>query len=290
MNTAVQTQELSHHFAPIKPRAAKKVASELKPKPRTTSAKKEVLLSAKRSTSKLKPAGKARSSAKAAPRKVKPILIKNHRTEQIAAPELPPPSVQLPIQEPQSATSKRIEQIELLTMDVPFEPMRTEDQPEIQSGLAFESISGGEPIQPVTAAASISTPEFVDLNEPDFPAETVALSEGNALTAKAPASKIVNESRSAPLVTFWRSMATQLTELWNWALAKFKSHQVRKRLRVCETVSLGEKRFLAVVQVDGEQFLVGGSSSSVSTLAHLERSRDFSDVFHRHCEQDLSQA
>jgi|HubBroStandDraft_6_1064221.scaffolds.fasta_scaffold00061_18 flagellar biogenesis protein FliO len=97
--------------------------------------------------------------------------------------------------------------------------------------------------------------------------------------------------------TFLQALALQctglfriLTRAWNWTQQKLKSHQVRKRLRVCETVSLGDKRFIAVIQVDGEQFLVGGSSSSVSTLAHLEPRRDFSEVFRSRCEQDLSQA
>jgi len=43
-----------------------------------------------------------------------------------------------------------------------------------------------------------------------------------------------------------------------------------RRLRVAETVSLGEKRFVSILQVDGEQFLVGGSPSSVVLLAKLE--------------------
>jgi flagellar biogenesis protein FliO len=69
-----------------------------------------------------------------------------------------------------------------------------------------------------------------------------------------------------------------------------KSQHAKKRLRVCETVSLGEKRFVAVIQVDGEQFLVGGSSSSVSTLAHLESAPQFSDVLRQQARQDMSQA
>jgi flagellar biogenesis protein FliO len=103
--------------------------------------------------------------------------------------------------------------------------------------------------------------------------------------------------RDAPSPTFLQALAVQwagllriLIQTWNWSRRKLKSHQVRKRLRVCETISLGEKRFVAVIQVDGEQFLVGGSSSSVSTLAHLERRQEFSDVFKSRCEQDLSQA
>jgi hypothetical protein len=68
---------------------------------------------------------------------------------------------------------------------------------------------------------------------------------------------------------------------WSWLQHRLRTQQARKRLRVCESVSLGEKRFIAVVQVDGEQFLVGGSSTSVSTLAHLEQPREFSEVFRR---------
>jgi len=66
----------------------------------------------------------------------------------------------------------------------------------------------------------------------------------------------------------------------------FKSQQAKKRLRVCETVSLGEKRFIAVVEVDGDQFLVGGSSSSVAMLAHLEPQPAFADVLGQTCKLD----
>lgn len=63
------------------------------------------------------------------------------------------------------------------------------------------------------------------------------------------------------------------------ALAK-KIHvrQTRKRLRVCETVPLGDKRFVAVIQVDDQQFLLGGSASSISLLAQLEKPAEFAKV------------
>ena len=79
-----------------------------------------------------------------------------------------------------------------------------------------------------------------------------------------------------------------LMRVWDWVLRKLSTQNTKKRLRVCETVSLGEKRFVAVIQVDGEQFLVGGSSNSVSTLARLEY-KNFADVY-RAREQDLSRA
>lgn len=81
-----------------------------------------------------------------------------------------------------------------------------------------------------------------------------------------------------------------LTQGWKWIEQRFKSHQTRKRLRVCESVSLGEKRFIAVVQVDGEQFLVGGSSDSIATLARLSPAQEFSDLLRGHCTQELGQA
>jgi flagellar biogenesis protein FliO len=77
---------------------------------------------------------------------------------------------------------------------------------------------------------------------------------------------------------------------WSYLFERLKSQQDKKRLRVCETVSLGEKRFIAVIQVDGDQFLVGGSASSVSTLAHLEPPRAFSEALRRSYEQGNRQA
>jgi len=59
-----------------------------------------------------------------------------------------------------------------------------------------------------------------------------------------------------------------------------------RRLRVAETVSFGEKRFVSILQVDGEQFLVGGSPSNIVLLAKLEGKPDavgegFESVFSR---------
>jgi flagellar biogenesis protein FliO len=62
-----------------------------------------------------------------------------------------------------------------------------------------------------------------------------------------------------------------------WILKRTKTQHARKMLKVCESVSLGEKRFVAVVQVADERFLIGGASTSVSMLARLG-SATFSDV------------
>jgi flagellar biogenesis protein FliO len=49
----------------------------------------------------------------------------------------------------------------------------------------------------------------------------------------------------------------------------FRSVSVRRRqraLRLCETVSLGDKRFVAVVQFERQRFLLGVTPHSVSLL------------------------
>jgi hypothetical protein len=54
--------------------------------------------------------------------------------------------------------------------------------------------------------------------------------------------------------------------LWNLGQAMPRS------LRLCESLSLGERRFVAVVEFDGEQFLVGGTASTLMLLARLGNS------------------
>jgi hypothetical protein len=55
---------------------------------------------------------------------------------------------------------------------------------------------------------------------------------------------------------------------WAWFQAKL-AQTATKRLRVAETVSLGEKRFVSIVNVEGREFLIGGGTSGVTLLAQL---------------------
>jgi flagellar biogenesis protein FliO len=50
----------------------------------------------------------------------------------------------------------------------------------------------------------------------------------------------------------------------------FKRRRSAHRLRLSETLSLGEKRFLAVVQFQQQEFLVGGTGNSIALLARLD--------------------
>ncbi len=59
-------------------------------------------------------------------------------------------------------------------------------------------------------------------------------------------------------------------DLWHQYRASRKSSG-DKKLRMCETLSLGDRRFVAVIELDGERFLVGGGPNSVSLLTTLSR-------------------
>lgn len=43
-----------------------------------------------------------------------------------------------------------------------------------------------------------------------------------------------------------------------------------RRLRLCEMLPLGERRFVAVIECDQQQFLIGGSATQVQLLANLD--------------------
>ena len=65
---------------------------------------------------------------------------------------------------------------------------------------------------------------------------------------------------------------TNLKALWQrtWRVAKTRK---TRRLRVCETLSLGERRFVAVIEFDRQEFLVGGTGSSLELLARLKEGK-----------------
>jgi hypothetical protein len=66
------------------------------------------------------------------------------------------------------------------------------------------------------------------------------------------------------------ALRTQLAGLWDRLLRI--SRRAPKRLRLCESLPLGERRFVAVVQFEKTRFLVGGTSSSLVLLSRLQDS------------------
>ena len=74
-----------------------------------------------------------------------------------------------------------------------------------------------------------------------------------------------------------RSLATPARDVmvrwWRWVWSQVNglaARQRTRRLRVSETISLGEKRFVSILEVDGEQLLIGGSAENLVLLAKLE--------------------
>jgi flagellar biogenesis protein FliO len=75
-----------------------------------------------------------------------------------------------------------------------------------------------------------------------------------------------------------RSHTGLLSRAWGWLQARQVARSSNRRLRVAETVSLGEKRFVAVVQVDGRHFLLAGGPTNIALLAQLDANDAFEDV------------
>ena len=69
-----------------------------------------------------------------------------------------------------------------------------------------------------------------------------------------------------------------LSRAWAWLRALQVTRSTTRRLRVAETVSLGEKRFVAVVQVDGRHFLLAGGPANIALLAQLDTQENFQEV------------
>jgi flagellar biogenesis protein FliO len=79
-------------------------------------------------------------------------------------------------------------------------------------------------------------------------------------------------------LTNLRTRTGLLSRMWRWLQARKVARSSTKRLRVAETVSLGEKRFVAVVQVDGRHFLLAGGPTNIALLAQLTADVNFEEV------------
>jgi len=104
----------------------------------------------------------------------------------------------------------------------------------------------------------------------------------NTLAQVDPLQPIAGESRPALKTGDWaQALLLRSWSAFKWMMQRVKVQPTRKNLRVCENVSLGEKRFVAVVQVDNERFLIGGSPSSVALLTRLQEAKTFAAELER---------
>ena len=60
---------------------------------------------------------------------------------------------------------------------------------------------------------------------------------------------------------------SRVLEFWERVLRL--GRRAPRRLRLCESLPLGERRFVAVVEFEAERFLVGGTPSSMVLLSRL---------------------
>jgi len=54
---------------------------------------------------------------------------------------------------------------------------------------------------------------------------------------------------------------------------RFQKRQHRRKLQLLEIQQLGEKRFIAIVRVGRQKYLIGGAAASVSLLAEIRAQR-----------------
>jgi flagellar biogenesis protein FliO len=63
---------------------------------------------------------------------------------------------------------------------------------------------------------------------------------------------------------------SRLASFLNRITALASARRRERRLRLCEMLSLGEKRFIAVVQYGQEKFLLAGTPQNISLLKRLD--------------------
>jgi hypothetical protein len=65
----------------------------------------------------------------------------------------------------------------------------------------------------------------------------------------------------------------QRARAWWKRFRQLSQHRPR-RLRLCESLPLGDRRFVAVVEFERSRFLVGGTAASLVLLARLGNAQD----------------
>lgn len=78
--------------------------------------------------------------------------------------------------------------------------------------------------------------------------------------------ELTPEQHATPAPGIARSLLALLQSL----LGSVKIRRKERALHLCETLALGERRFLALVQCEGRKYLIGTTSSSVSLLDCLD--------------------
>ena len=87
----------------------------------------------------------------------------------------------------------------------------------------------------------------------------------------------------------WPVLSATAMRLWS-RVESHRASQRQRTLRVVETVGMGEKRFVAIVEVQQARYLVGGGAAGVSLLARLDAAAPFSSALEEQAAQTASLA
>ncbi len=74
--------------------------------------------------------------------------------------------------------------------------------------------------------------------------------------------------RGRPRKTSLPAWQRAANAVWRWILSR--QNRTSRQLRLGETVSLGDKRFVAVLEYEDRKLLIGGSANSVVLLTDLQ--------------------
>ena len=97
--------------------------------------------------------------------------------------------------------------------------------------------------------------------------EWQAVMRSGGITIRRLPSAPLPRATAEPLV---QVLSRHVRSAWKWMERRRSAHFAAKRLHVTETLSLGEKRFVSIIEVDGTQYLIGGSAENVQLLTRLE--------------------
>jgi hypothetical protein len=154
--------------------------------------------------------------------------------------------------------------------------------PEAQSRVEFEGATRPEASdkRTVPAADEGIRIQFADTSDLDSPARRAAVSAGvkpiafARRLAEAPVRAAAIAPASSPGARIYglvRAMIQRLGRQLSQSLSlRVSLRQSRQRnLDILEIRQLGEKRFVAIVRVGKQKFLIGGAAASVSLLAEI---------------------
>jgi hypothetical protein len=124
------------------------------------------------------------------------------------------------------------------------------------------------------SAKPLAAQVHIKTRRPTETALRLELASGTA-SMVLPRRRMKNSSAAvtAPQQSFALRSFELLKKFWQWLQRCHTVQKMSRKLQLMETVQLGDKRFAAILEADGQRFLVGGSGNSVTLLAELGQTR-----------------